>query len=141
MYLKQRLPNQVDPNAFAGALELERSTKAAVTSGALGIIATGIVTGASAIMISFIGFSETLAFLPMININYPVKLVYFFKGISGMNFKFFDIADHLGFINLPVTAPPRKDRFENAGFDSQALFLSTADIVLLVLISCTSFAI
>lgn len=139
--LKQRLPNQVDPNAFAEAVELEKSTKAAVTSGALGVIATGIATGASAIMISFIGFSETLAFLPMININYPVKLVYFFRGISGMNFQFFDIAEHLGFIDLPTTAPPREDRFENAGFESQALILSTADIILLALITFASFLI
>jgi hypothetical protein len=37
-------------------------------------------------LISFIGFSEVLAFLPMININYPVGLKFFFRGISGLNF-------------------------------------------------------
>jgi hypothetical protein len=39
--------------------------------------------------ISFIGFSEILAFLPMINLDYTANLKSFFRGISGMNFQMF----------------------------------------------------
>ena len=88
-------------------------------AGAISAIAIGVVTGATAILISFIGFSETISFLPMINIHYPVKLNFFFQGISGMNFKFFDIAELVAvFLDLPRTSSPRGNRFENAGFDS-----------------------
>jgi hypothetical protein len=52
----------------------------------LAMLATTLVSSSAAIFISFIGFSEMIAFLPRINIPYPVGLKYFFMGISGLNF-------------------------------------------------------
>ena len=65
---------------------MQKAVENTVFAGALGAIAIGVVTGASAILISFIGFSETISFLPMINLHYPTRLNFFFRGISGMNF-------------------------------------------------------
>ena len=60
------------------------------------LLVTSLVTSSAAVFISFIGFSEILAFLPMINLEYPPGLIFFFRGISGLNFQLYDVASYLG---------------------------------------------
>ena len=82
----------------------------------MAMLATSLVSSSAAIMISFIGFSEILAFLPMINLEYPIRLQFFFQGISGMNFQMYDFQSKLGFLPLVETNKPIGKRFDNAGF-------------------------
>ena len=91
----------MDPAAFAQMAAMEASLNSGTRGAGMAMLATSLVSSSAAIMISFIGFSEILAFLPMINLNYPLKLQYFFKGISGMNFQMYDIAKYLSFLPLP----------------------------------------
>jgi len=104
------------------------------------MMAVSMLTGSMASFISVIGFSEFLAFLPMINLEYTMGLKFFFRGISGVNFKFYDAARWLTFLDLPETADSiLSDGFEDAGFDTIAFFLGTADILLIVLISLANY--
>lgn len=95
-----------------------------------------MITGNAAILFSFIGFSEILAFLPMINLDYNETLKGFFKGISGLNFKFYDAGNYiLLFIPFGKSLPPKAERFFLAGFESSSFILNTADILLFYLIT------
>lgn len=105
------------------------------------MMAVSVVTGSMATFISIIGFSEFLAFLPMINLEYTAGLKFFFRGISGVNFQFYDAASWLEFLDLPKTAGyGLNEGYEDAGFDNVALFLGTADITLICLISFVNYS-
>jgi len=73
--------------------EMAEALKGSTSNAGVAMLATSIASSSAAIMISFIGFSEILAFLPMVNLKYPLKLQFFFKGISGLNFQMYDFAD------------------------------------------------
>ena len=77
-----------------------------------------MVTGGAAVFISFIGFSEFLAFLPMVNMDYTPGLNFFFRGISGMNFKLYDMGNYVSELGFPESGDFKDVRFEIAGFDS-----------------------
>lgn len=97
-----------------------------------------MITGSAAILFSFIGFSEILAFLPMVNLDYNENLKGFFRGISGLNFKLYDVGDYLQFfIPFGKSLPEKAERFMLAGFESKSFVLNTADILLFYLITFT----
>lgn len=54
--------------------EMAETLSSGTSSAGMAMLATSLVSSSAAIMISFIGFSEILAFLPMINLNYPLRL-------------------------------------------------------------------
>jgi len=87
------------------------------------------VTSSSATFISLIGFSEFLALLPVVNMDYTPGLKEFFKGISGLNFQMFSFGSYFEWIPLPVSFTEREQRFSNAGFDSQSFILGSADAI------------
>lgn len=95
-----------------------------------------MITGSAAILFSFIGFSEILAFLPMINLDYNETLKGFFKGISGLNFKFYDVGDYiLLLVSFDKSLPEKSERFVLAGFESASFILNTSDVLLFLLIT------
>jgi hypothetical protein len=54
----------------------------------------------------------------MINLDYTLPMIEFFKGISGMNFQMYDFGDYLTFLDLPVTGTfSMGSGFEHAGFE------------------------
>lgn len=109
----------------------QAATKAGGLAGAIGMI-----TGSAAILFSFIGFSEILAFLPMINLDYNENLKGFFKGISGLNFKLYDAGAYLElFITFDLSYPEKAERFMLAGFESKSFILNTSDVLLFFLIT------
>ena len=65
---------------------MEESIKGLTYNSGLAVLTISMATGSAAVFVSFIGFSEFLAFVPMINLNYTPGLEFFFRGISGMNF-------------------------------------------------------
>ena len=100
------------------------------------IVATSLMTSSATIMISFIGFSEYLAFLPIVNLNYPLPLIKFFRGISGVNFALYEANQWLTWLPLPVTGNESSGmRYENAGFENVAFFQGGADIFLIILLA------
>lgn len=103
-------------------------------------MALSVVSGGAAAFISIIGFSEYFSFLPMINLEYPMGLRFFFQGISGMNFQFYNAAGWLSFLDLPKTRNSFiSDGFSDAGFDTISFFLGTADIVFVCLITFANY--
>ena len=103
------------------------------------MLATSLVSSSAAILISFIGFSEILAFLPMINLQYPLRLEYFFKGISGLNFQMYDFSSRLNFLPFKESAQPMGKRFNNAGFEFKYFLLNSTDIFFLYFITLANF--
>jgi hypothetical protein len=84
--LEKKMPQQESKEAIAALVAFAETTEGATKNVGMAMLATSLVSSSAAILISFIGFSETLAFLPMVNIPYTVGLTYFFQGISGLNF-------------------------------------------------------
>ena len=114
--MKHDVPQQVDTKE--GFQEMAAAAEETVSSAGAAMLAISLVTSSAAVFISFIGFSEVLAFLPMINLNYPPGLVLFFRGISGMNFQLYDIAEILqDKLGLSLSINVRAERFDNAGFE------------------------
>lgn len=67
-------------------------------------------------------------------------LRFFFQGISGMNFQFYNAAGWLSFLDLPKTRNSFiSDGFSDAGFDTISFFLGTADIVFVCLITFANY--
>ena len=74
---------------------MAETTEQVISGTGTAMLAVSLATSSAAVFISFIGFSEILAFLPMVNLPYPPGLVLFFRGISGMNFQLYDMAEKL----------------------------------------------
>jgi hypothetical protein len=77
----------------------------------------------------------------MVNLNYSSSLNVFFKGISGLNFKLYDVGNYLTFIPFVESFEVKADRFLNAGFESQSFLINSADITLFYLITMISMGI
>jgi len=137
--MEKELPEQVDPDALEEMEAFEEILNKATQGAGLAMLATSIVSSSAAILISFIGFSEILAFLPMINLHYPLRLQYFFRGISGLNFQMYDFAKKLEFLPLADTLQPMGKRFTNAGFEYQSFLLNSVDIVFLYLVTLGNY--
>ena len=104
-------------------------------------MAASLLTSSAKILIIFIEFSEVLAFLPMLRLNYTIGLKFFFKGISGFNFQMFDFAQYLSFLPFGASLASGGERFELAGFDTKSAFLNGADIILFCLVFTTSLCV
>ena len=63
----------------------EQVDSAVKSVGIVSLIAT-MSNGSASLLVMIIGFSEFLAFQPMINLKYTKALKTFFKGISGLNY-------------------------------------------------------
>ena len=96
--------------------------------------------GSASLLVVVIGFSEFLAFQPMINMNYTPELKKFFKGISGLNYQMYQAQALLEGISLPTTRDKTMNEgFVNAGIDSASFILNTADVLLVSLTSFLTF--
>ena len=65
----------------------------------------------------------------------------FFKGISGLNFKLYDVGDNLMFIPFDISYNIKSPRYLNAGFETQSFIINSSDITLFYLITIASYCV
>ena len=81
------------------------------------MLVASLVTSSAAILISFIGFSEVLALLPIINLDYPETLNMFFRGIAGLNFQMYDMGSYMEKLPFTQSSDDTPERYKNAGLE------------------------